>query len=199
MWQLSISLVCIIAYLSPANQQVYSSVWNQNIMNPTHNKLLRLAFHGTWRNPPPHYSGGQFQSEPEILSMLVRPEEWKERAFLSAVGPQCFVFWQATRHVLATMHIWQVSTKKFTGHVLDYKAKAWLGTTVWIQPFNNVTMKLGMITVSWLVTHFQDSLFHSLNKDICCGTNNPVRMISEKAENCWDCLNSKGSGALWLN
>ena len=54
------------------------------------------------------------------------------------------------------------------------------------QPFENVTMKLGMITVSWFVAHLRDTLFHSLNKDIYCGTNNPVRIISEKAGNCWD-------------
>ncbi len=58
--------------------------------------------------------------------------------------------------------------------------------SVWIQPFKSVTIKLGMITVSWFVTHLQDTLFHSLHKDICCGTNNPVRIISEKAGNRWD-------------
>ena len=58
--------------------------------------------------------------------------------------------------------------------------------SVWIHPFKNVTMKLGMITVSWLVTYLQDFLFYSLNKDICCRTNNPVRIISEKAGNRWD-------------
>ncbi len=39
------SLVCIITFISPANQQVDSSVWNQNIMNTTHNMVMCLALH----------------------------------------------------------------------------------------------------------------------------------------------------------
>ena len=70
--------------------------------------------------------------------------------------------------------------------------------TVWIQPFKSVTMKLGMITVSWFVTHLQDALSIHWTKIFAAGLIILSGLFLRRREIAGICLNSKGPGAIWL-